>query len=82
MTEVNNDEKLAKIRQVLQLVLDINKVLDIRHLIREGLTRKVIAKKYGVSISCITKIHLKETWGWILEEELSKNESHRLRTIT
>jgi len=42
--------------------LNPDKVLDIKKLLKNGLSQSKIAEKFNVSRSCILKIHLGKTW--------------------
>jgi len=43
-------------------------VHEIRQMLGRGIPQRVIAKKYGVSKSTVTRIGAGKTWGWLKEE--------------
>lgn len=42
--------------------LDLENVIEIRKLLKEGLTQKTIAKKYGLNQTTISRINLNKIW--------------------
>jgi hypothetical protein len=46
-----------------------HQILEIRELLRESLSRRVIADRYGVSKSLITQIALGQCWSWLESPE-------------